>query len=308
MRKLYVLAVVIVITGLLTGGCAKKKVQRIEVRPTLSEVKIDKHRYLKKTALVLTNQVQTPAGHEHGRRLMRQMEQTLIKRVDDLLLIPENDPGLAALSVAWAAAQRPDTVRDIARTARQTGFQTLLRANLLAVQTSSRKEGFWLLRRDRFYVTVKVVLDVLDPFTAAKMASIVAEKKVKINELDFESYNAGEQATIDELDKAIDRMAEDLARQAGRIMQETPWRCAVLNIQGNQVVLAAGATERVAVGDRLTVFEGRRQLHGKTGEVFFVPGFRLGEIEVIAVNGPTSVAQMTAAINVQPDDFVVPTR
>jgi hypothetical protein len=308
MRKLLILAAIVLISGLFVGSCAKKKAQRIETRPILSEIKVDNRGYLKKTVIVLTNQVQTPAGRAHGQRLMQQLSDTLTKRVDDILLVSEGDPGFPAFTAAWADYTRPVVVQDIARTARQSGFQTLLRANLLAVQTSSRKEGFWLLRKDRYYVTVKTILDVLDPFTAAKMASIVAEKKVKIGDLDHEAYQAGEQTEIEDLDEAIDEMAEDLARQAGELIEAAPWRCAVVGVQGNRLLLAAGAPEGVNVGDRFSVFESRAQVQSKTGAAFLVPGFKLGEVDIVAVNGPTSEAEMASPLNIQADDFAVPTR
>lgn len=308
MRKFCVIAILFVATGLFAGACAKTRVQRVETRPTVSEVKIDQRGYMKKVALVLANRVQTPAGRGHGERFVRQLADTVRAEVDHVRLVTEGDTDFPPFSRAWADYVRPVVVQDVARVARQAGYQTLLRANLLAVQPSSQKEGFWLLRRERFYVTVKVILDVLDPFTAAKMASIVKERKVKLDELDYESYQAGELTTVEALDEAIDDMADELGGEAGRLIEETPWRCAIVTVRDKHLILGAGAPEGVKVGDRLSVFEGRRQLKSKNGEAFTVPGFKLGEIVIVSVNGPTSEAEMAAPLTIQPDDFALPTR
>jgi hypothetical protein len=83
----------------------------------------------------------------------------------------------------------------------------------------------------------------------------------------------------------------------------------VVKVQDDRVFLASGSRVGIGVGERLAVLDGQRTIQGRNGERFIVPGFEIGQIEIVQVADEMSEGKLldqNDATKIQSGDIAVP--
>jgi hypothetical protein len=293
---------------LFCGACAQVQNIRVEPRQGFSEAPVVDHDYWKKGAIALKSGAQTVFGRQCETLLLQTLIATIGGEADRLrLLSPEDNrsPDFMKLADPFADAR---SAFEFHKRARMQGFHYLLQASVLDIRSVEKKKGFWWFRGTKYYLNVVVSLDLYDTFTAAKISSQVKEALVKINVSAHENFMAGMPDNIEAVDEAIVDMAEEMGELAAEQIDAGRWMATVAEVQGRQVRLAADADSGLEQGDALAVFEGRRIVDGLNGERFIVPGYKLADVEIVAVDADGATAQTEAPADIQPGDIAIPAK
>ena len=289
----------------LGSGCSKNLLKTLP--PTLDQVKSAKG-YVHQVAAVLTlppaDTVGTAAGQLYFSSLIKAV------RAEDgrsrLLTLQDSDfpEFLAALAVSPRKAI--DSAALCAK-GRAAGYQGLLVASLDDIHIATKRVGFFWFRNTRYYMHFHVTADLYDPYTGAKVLSLVEESATRIDEDDYESYNMGMTSSFEQLDEEIEDVAEDLGETVGEALEDLQWKTAVVAVEGDRLILPAGRRSGMTVGDQLTLFEGR-QLEAQQGRKFVIPGFKVAEARVTRVDEQAAEAQVQGSEAVHIGDIAVPVR
>jgi hypothetical protein len=306
MRRWLVLIGALLLVAFVSGGCAKEKNIRVEPRQGFSEVSVRGSAYWKTAAIVLKPSAQTPFGHQAEELLLRTLIETIDGKVGRVRLLSSGDEAFPDFMKTANPFADPQATFEVSREARLDGFHCLLQATLMDVRPAEKKKGIWWFRKTKYYMNVVVALDLYDTFTAAKISSRVMEETVKINLDSYENFQAGMPDNIGAVDDIIVDMAQDMGKQAAREIAAGHWMAAVTAVQGQQISLAAGRGAGLGVGDRLSVFEGRRVVDGMAGEKFIVPGYRVTDIQITALEENSATASAENSADIQPGDIVIP--
>lgn len=98
----------------------------------------------------------------------------------------------------------------------------------------------------------------------------------------------GERAAYDETlnDRAIAAAIGDVIDGLVRKLEDRPWRSDILRASGNEVIIAGGARQGLAPGDRLAVMRaGEAVKSATTGMTIDLPAAKIAEIEVLSTFG-----------------------
>lgn len=236
---------------------------------------------------------------------------TLVQAIGDEdarlnLLTPQDAgfPGFMATLVDTHSASR--NAASLSEQGRQAGFQGLLTATVGDIRAVTKKTGIFWMRKTRYLIQYTVTIDLYDPCTAAKIVSDVIEGSTKISEEEYGRLQAGHTFSIAALNEKMKKAAQDHGELIGKTLQNHQWRAAVSKVQADRILIPVGRNTGLAQGDRLAVFEGRRQLEGKGGEKYIVPGLQVGEVQITAVAEQMVEAKAMNAEDIQAGDIVVP--
>lgn len=236
---------------------------------------------------------------------------TLVEAIGDedarLNLLTPQDAGFPDFMAALADTPSASiNAVSLSEQGRQAGFQGLLTAAVGDIRAVAKKTGIFWMRKTRHFIQYTVTMDLYDPYTAAKIVSEVIEGSIKISEEEYGRFQAGQAFSIAALNEKIEEAAQDHGELIAQTLQDHQWRAAVSKVQAGRIFIPVGRKTGLAQGDRLAVFEGRRQLESKAGGKYIVPGLQVGEIQITAVTEHMVEAKAMNAEDIQEGDIVIP--
>jgi hypothetical protein len=278
-------------------------------RPTQQQtiIELDKtDRLTQKVAAVLSRVPATALGHQTGELYFA----TLLERIGDknshVRLVTNQDEHFPVFMQAFTTDTSPTDLTAITESARLQGYQGIISAAVLDIHAKAEENGILWWRKTRFYLSLAVSLDLYDPFSGSKIISRVETDTIKIDQMEYQQLSAGRAVPFEDLDDAVIGMADKVGGQAADALAEVPWKTVVTKVDGQDIELAGGEESGLAVGDSLIVFEGRRWMKGPNGEQFIVPGYKVGRIDVTAVEDNTvRAAAGKPGVNIAVDDIAV---
>ena len=310
MRSVTRIAAVLAILVCCGWGCSGSKSAMREIPTSLLTLPVLKN-HVTRVAILLTHTPQTAIGREAGALYLTQLIGVMRKEDRRLQLVTAQDPELPAFfaDMTRPGAQMPDAFT-LAAAARSAGYQAWASARIESIRTREERTGFLWFRRTKHFVFFDLTLALYDAFSGAKLSDQVIESSTKISAEEFEAFQAGSWADLEDLQEAITDLSEDLGEKVAKILKHRRWCAAVVKVQDDRVFLASGSWSGIRVGDRLAVLDGRRTIQDKSGEKFIVPGFEVGQIEIVHVADEMSEAKVLdlqgGSSTIQGGDIAVP--
>lgn len=290
---------------LLLNGCAKPMFTRSEQRPSFYEVANKSEHFVKKAAISVKPGAVTYIGRQADALLLQKLTDTIRKKNEGLRLLTPADADYPAFMKVY----HPISIKDaffVTQTARRQGYHSLLQAGVENIRVHEKKTGMWWFRKTRYFMTVVVSLDAFDTFTAAKMYGEVREKTVPVDPDTYAAFLSGSAQNIEQIDALIVDMAGELGEQAADAIAESKWVTSVAEVQNPHISLTSGSSAGLRVGDRLSIFEGRRVIDGLDGEKFIAPGYKVADVQITAVDETGAQASLAEPADIRPGDIAVP--
>lgn len=290
---------------LLLVACAKPQYVLEEERPSLGDVKVRDGGYVRNVAMAAQTAPPGSFLRQASDLLADRIVATFQSRGKGIRLLTAREDDFTALMVRPELLAPPRRF-DLATTARLAGYHHLMQSQVMDARVFEQQEGIWWFRKPRYYMTVAFSLEVIDTFTAAKVLNRVMEETMRIDVNSYETFRSGSQSLFGAVEKSVQGIGRRLAREAIDAIRDTHWKAGVIGIDDGMVTFAVGRAAGVRPGDRWAVFEGRRILAGADGARFIVPGYRLGRVEVVAVDEAQTRARLLDDAAIQVGDFAVP--
>lgn len=308
MRRATCLAILLLFLISTGYGCGGSKNLLKKIPTSINSVKASK-RHTKKIAVMLTQVPDTTMGRTIGEFYLKTMVEAIQDEDRRSKVIMPQDAGFPAfLASILSGSSVPADIPSLAQKAQQAGYQGWMTTTINSIHPYAKKRGLIWFRKTRYYIHVDVTVDVYDPYTASKIASEVMERSVRVSEDDYESYKSGREAPTEDFNNAIKDIAEDLGELVGEALKDHNWKASIVKVAGDRVYLPVGSESGLNEGEQMAVFKGRRILKGLQGELYTVPGFQIGEIQITAVSTHSAEGKLIKPADVQPGDIVVPTR
>ncbi len=259
--------------------------------------------YVKRVGLGVIYAPSTELGRESARWFVQSVAVTLQGQVERLELLKawEDDTIREAIDLL-----KSNTIDAAATRWRTDGFQGIATAALLDLRLVTEKTGIFWFRKDRYFVKFEVVLDLYDTHNGAKLVNEVAEISLKISQQDYEALQSGTVLHISDLDESLADLANEFGEEAAEALQKHPWQTSIISTDGEHIVLAAGRSSGLQVGDRLVIYNGNRLIDGESGK-FVLPGKKIAEVDIKQVQEHRSNAVVLQNGSVQAGDIAVPT-
>jgi curli biogenesis system outer membrane secretion channel CsgG len=117
-------------------------------------------------------------------------------------------------------------------------------------------------------------------------AEVSAKKVLGLGE------TAGYDATLS--DKAISAALEQLVDNIVAKCMDNPWRSYVLSVEDGTYVIAGGASQGLAAGDKFNLYlKGKKVKNPQTGMDVELPGTKIGDVTIISSFGDTPESELS---------------
>jgi len=181
----------------------------------------------------------------------------------------------------------------LATIGRRLGLNAVVTGSLNDVGLISETEG--LIFKDTLHsIQVLVSVEVYDTETGTKIFDESFNRKVEIEELDYDLIRSEEKLILPDLNETISDLLAEMGERICWAIEDQPWNGFVTAFADGKVILSAGDAAGLKPGDVLEVFDNSRILKGRDGQQFFVHGKKIGEIRIVAVKPDRSEAAVVS--------------
>lgn len=289
MRRRNWIWIAFVLFVLTAWGCAGTGSKALTENQTLLAAKSAKG-YLKKIAMVQTPVPVSAFDRNAADLFFNTLVETIRKEDDTLQLVTSKEEGLPDLMVALSSAKTVAFTESLSSQGRSNGFNGLVTTALHSVRVVPYKSGWFWFRSTKYRLKFDITIDIYDPFTGAKILSMLEERSKKISASSYEDYKQDAAAQLEEMDDALKKLAESIGQKVAETMADQPWQAAVAQVDGQRIVLSTGRHAGLRAGERLAVVVGQRTLTGPGGETFVVPGPKIDMITISKVTETSTEA------------------
>lgn len=177
----------------------------------------------------------------------------------------------------------------LATTGRRLGLNAIVTGSLNDIGLISETQG--LILKDTLHsIQILVSVEVYDTETGTKILDESFNRKVEIEELDYDLMRSEEKLILPDLNETISDLLAEMGERICWAIEDQPWNGFITAFTGDKIILSAGNMAGLKPGDELEVFDNTRILKGRDGQQFFVHGKKIGEIRIVAVKPDRSEA------------------
>ena len=177
----------------------------------------------------------------------------------------------------------------LATIGRRLGLNAVVTGSLNDIGLITEKQG--LILKDTLHsIQMLVSVQVYDTETGTKVLDENFNRKVEIEELDYDLMRSEERLILPDLNETVSDLLAEMGERICWAIEDQPWNGFITSLAGDRIVLSAGDMSGLRPGDEFEVFDNTRILKGRDGQQFFVHGKKIGEIRIVAVESDRSEA------------------
>jgi hypothetical protein len=181
----------------------------------------------------------------------------------------------------------------LATIGRQLGLNAVVTGSLDDIGLITETQG--LILKDTLHsIQILVSVEVYDTETGTKILDENFNRKVEIEELDYDLMRSEEKLILPDLNETISDLLAEMGERICWAIEDQPWNGFITSLADDKVILSAGDVSGLRPGDELEVFDNTRILKGRDGQQFFVHGKKIGEIKIVAVEPNRSEAEVVS--------------
>ena len=181
----------------------------------------------------------------------------------------------------------------LATIGRQLGLNAVVTGSLNDIGLITETQG--LIVKDTLHlIQILVSKQVYDTETGSKILDESFNRKVEIEELDYDLMRSEEKLILPDLNQTISDLLAEMGERICWAIEDQPWNGFITTFAGDKIILSAGDMSGLKPGDELEVFDNTRILNGRGGQRFFVHGKKIGEIRIVAIEPDRSEAEVVS--------------
>jgi hypothetical protein len=177
----------------------------------------------------------------------------------------------------------------LATIGRQLGLNAVVTGSLDDIGLVAETQG--LILKDTLHsIQILVSVEVYDTETGTKILDENFNRKVEIEELDYDLMRSEEKLILPDLNETVSDLLAEMGERICWAIEDQPWNGFITSFADDKIILSAGDMSGLKPGDELEVFDSTRILKGRDGQRFFVHGKKIGEVKIVAVEPDRSEA------------------
>lgn len=181
----------------------------------------------------------------------------------------------------------------LATIGRRLGLNAIVTGSLNDIGLIAETEGL-ILKDTLHLIQIMVSVEVYDTETGTKILDENFDRKVEIEELDYDLLRSEEKLILPDLNETVSDLLAEMGERICWAIEDQPWNAFITSFSGGKILLSAGNMSGLKPGDELEVFDNARILKGRDGEQFFVHGKKIGEVRIVAVESDRSEAEVVS--------------
>jgi len=182
---------------------------------------------------------------------------------------------------------------------RQLGLNAVVAGSLEDIRVADELQGVLWTKDTQHLVLVFIRVGVFDTRTGTKILDNTFDRRIEIDDLEYRLIQESEEIKLPVLNETLNRLLTDVGESICDAIRDQPWDGYITKIDGNRYVIPSGTEVGLETGDILEVFDSSRIMEGIGGQRFFVPGLKIGEIEIVAITEDRLEAKLVSGEDIK---------
>jgi hypothetical protein len=233
-------------------------------------------------------------------KIVENLAKAIIASCSNILLIKPGDSGYPGeLSKPPMEASGQIDNFELAKIGRRLGLNGIITGSLVNISPDNKKKGFWWFKSTHYYFQVQIATQLYDTETAAKLTDESFVHEVEVDETDLASMQTQSGILASVISNAVENIADKIGEKICKVVVNQPWKGFIASVNANQIMINSGGKVGLKTGDLFNVFDSSNIFKGAGGQRFFIPGSKIGEIKITAVNPDTAEAMLVSGHDIR---------
>ncbi len=181
----------------------------------------------------------------------------------------------------------------LANIAKKLGLNAIVTGSLHDISENAEEKGILWFKDVHNFINTKLIVEVFDSQSAAKLIDNVYVHELEVNELEYDMIRAKKAQGLPELDIALENIAAEVGEEICEEIAKQPWRAYIIGVNAKEATLSSGSQVGLKPNDRFDIYDGGKILEGAGGQRFHTPGQKCGELKITTVTPQTAQALLT---------------
>ncbi len=174
---------------------------------------------------------------------------------------------------------------------RRLGLNAIVVGSLDDIRLLDELRGMLWAKDTQHLVQVFIRVEVFDSATATKILDETFERRIKVDELEYDLIKDNRTIKLPELNETLHQLLVDIGDNICWAVESLPWIGFLTRIDGQRFVISSGSRVGLKIGDVLEVYDSSKIIKGVGGQRFFIPGLKTGELKIVAISENSAQAE-----------------
>ncbi len=181
----------------------------------------------------------------------------------------------------------------LANIGKQLGLNAIVTGSLHDISENAEEKGILWFKDVHNFINTKLIVEVFDSQSAAKLIDNVYVHELEVNELEYDMIRAKKAQGLPELDIALENIAIEVGEEICEEIAKQPWRAYIIAVNAKDATLSSGSQVGLKINERFDIYSAGTILEGAGGQRFHIPGQKCGELKITNVTSKTAQALLT---------------
>ena len=270
-------------------GCGATKEITEEIADTTKKITgqiadlTGRGRNLKKKIAFLPAVNRTGQGDEAFREAARTQLETALKGLCDNVIVVDSPQTRNLLEqIPRLPTGQLDTLA-VTVLGRSLGVNALIEEILFGTKCVTDKRGVYGFRDTCFLAQLSISIRAYDIETGALLFDEIFEDEVEVSEYEWQEIKTGMVYNKNIVERLLASTTEGMSKRICDLLEDEPWKGYVTSFSENTFTISAGGDVGLMVGDQLEVFSASEPIKGQGGQLYFVSGPKVGNLNIAQV-------------------------
>jgi hypothetical protein len=186
---------------------------------------------------------------------------------------------------------------------RQIGLNAVVTGSLDDIGILDELRGM-IWKDTHHLIQILASIEVYDTESGSKILDESFSRKVEIEDLDYELMRSEGKLILPDLNETLTDLLAEIGESICWAIEDQPWNGFVVAVEDDIITISSGSIAGLSPGDEFNVFDTSRVLKGVSGQQFFVPGQKIGEIKITEVEPDKARAVIITNRGIKPGSSV----
>ena len=182
---------------------------------------------------------------------------------------------------------------------RQLGLNAVVTGSLEDIRVIDELQGVLWTKDTQHLLQIFIRVEVFDTRTATKILDDTFDRRIEIDDLEYRMIQESQQIKLPEFNETLNLLLNDIGDSICDVIRDRPWDGYITEIVGDRYVIPSGTEVGLQPSDILEVFDSSRIMESVGGQRFFVPGLKIGEIEIVAITEDRLEAKLVSGKDIK---------
>lgn len=174
---------------------------------------------------------------------------------------------------------------------RQHGINAMVSGTLEDIRVINELRGILWTKDTHHTVQVLVRIEVFDMKTGTKIVDDTVQRDVEVDDIDYQLIRENKDLNLPQINETLLQLMADIGDSICDAVRDQPWNGFIIDADGETYTISSGNRVGLRPGTILEVYDSSRIIEGLEGQRFFVPGLKIGEVEVVAISADSAEAK-----------------